>query len=781
MNDNDAIGGNKAQAKGTVPDDNAYGGARPKTTPKVKDSKAISRFRSGTVKENGLESDSLDSTHLDNDSSSRRRSKRDFQRTNSSDSVFLVQNDATDNIEYCSNIQSRTERNSFEDWDANFSIEPRDWEKNNTISSEGIPFLKTNLVSSESNGPSITNSTISVSDAKSEDPSDLETMEDDCYIYTYKGGTAYLSADLPNSFFRLDSGSDGESLPGVSGAGQSNLSTGVAAFLQDQLLHVPPAPPDSPDEQDFLELDFDPGSDDSESSNDSGQGREEVGPNHRSIDSRSPSPPRLLLEPVLLSPFLERTSPRSSSSRHASQSSLRENVDYHSLSPDLNLPSLAHILPPPPPPCVEHPSPSKELVSRPLPATDLCLQNNNNINIPGPGDTVKSNDCQDAACSSRDFNQSLSMHKPINDVLSTPTAVRSVPLTSPVDEVPVLNMPRSKSLNNNLSGCLAADSSISEDENILLCGNRLLLREALLFGKENIDIKEALGKLSINDRGEVVDVPRSMIWEEKEASRKHVTQLGTSACGATAVMNVLVALNFNFEESEVCLAVKTRLRRGSSHIPDYLLSRSEAGCNHADLIEGVRQLCAGRVIGRFFPMHGRSLNLCSWLSGWISRGCVPVATVNLQRAVSSPGAQIADSWHHQMIWGVSGQNVYLSNHLEVLPEQSLVPQLDSPSELLVRREDIVSRFSEDTDLTPIVTDTASFDQKWSNCNVLGQVINILREENAGLQSETENLSLTPHLRIPAIYESGITLFCDNSNPEMLALLHSTADFPLKGS
>ena len=28
--------------------------------------------------------------------------------------------------------------------------------------------------------------------------------EDDCYIYTYIGGTAYLSADLPNSFFRSD-------------------------------------------------------------------------------------------------------------------------------------------------------------------------------------------------------------------------------------------------------------------------------------------------------------------------------------------------------------------------------------------------------------------------------------------------------------------------------------------------------------------------------------------------------------------------------------------------
>ena len=33
----------------------------------------------------------------------------------------------------------------------------------------------------------------------------VETLtEDDCYIYTYIGGTAYLSADLPNSFFRSD-------------------------------------------------------------------------------------------------------------------------------------------------------------------------------------------------------------------------------------------------------------------------------------------------------------------------------------------------------------------------------------------------------------------------------------------------------------------------------------------------------------------------------------------------------------------------------------------------
>ena len=31
---------------------------------------------------------------------------------------------------------------------------------------------------------------------------EADTGEDECYVYTYIGGTAYLSADLPNSFFR---------------------------------------------------------------------------------------------------------------------------------------------------------------------------------------------------------------------------------------------------------------------------------------------------------------------------------------------------------------------------------------------------------------------------------------------------------------------------------------------------------------------------------------------------------------------------------------------------
>lgn len=39
----------------------------------------------------------------------------------------------------------------------------------------------------------------------------------------------------------------------------------------------------------------------------------------------------------------------------------------------------------------------------------------------------------------------------------------------------------------------------------------------------------------------VAPVPRSMVWSEREACERQVTQIGTSACGATAVVNVFVS------------------------------------------------------------------------------------------------------------------------------------------------------------------------------------------------------------------------------------------------
>ncbi len=77
-------------------------------------------------------------------------------------------------------------------------------------------------------------------------PSDLgsDTNDDGAnfYVYKYKGGYGGKRADLPKSFYQLeDAGSDtsetgGVGPPtGVSAAGESNLSTEVAALIQSEM------------------------------------------------------------------------------------------------------------------------------------------------------------------------------------------------------------------------------------------------------------------------------------------------------------------------------------------------------------------------------------------------------------------------------------------------------------------------------------------------------------------------------------------------------------------
>lgn len=69
----------------------------------------------------------------------------------------------------------------------------------------------------------------------------------------------------------------------------------------------------------------------------------------------------------------------------------------------------------------------------------------------------------------------------------------------------------------------------------------------------------------------------AMLWSLREALEKQTLQIGTSACGATAVVDVLKALGVDVAPEEADRCVRTCLRRNESPLPDYLLSRSEAG------------------------------------------------------------------------------------------------------------------------------------------------------------------------------------------------------------
>lgn len=69
----------------------------------------------------------------------------------------------------------------------------------------------------------------------------------------------------------------------------------------------------------------------------------------------------------------------------------------------------------------------------------------------------------------------------------------------------------------------------------------------------------------------------AMLWSFQEAVERQTLQIGASACGATAVVDVLQALGNAVAPETADRCVRTCLRRNEAPLPDYLLSRSQAG------------------------------------------------------------------------------------------------------------------------------------------------------------------------------------------------------------
>ena len=80
--------------------------------------------------------------------------------------------------------------------------------------------------------------------------------------------------------------------------------------------------------------------------------------------------------------------------------------------------------------------------------------------------------------------------------------------------------------------------------------------------------------------------------------------------------------------------------------------------------------------------------------------------------------------------------------------------------------DIVTRWSEDVNDLHLMLDHE--DERWDTMNVLGQVVNVIRD--AGTSKR--------HVRIPAIYKSGISLFVRTSNQVAYKELRSCPELPL---
>lgn len=194
------------------------------------------------------------------------------------------------------------------------------------------------------------------------------------------------------------------------------------------------------------------------------------------------------------------------------------------------------------------------------------------------------------------------------------------------------------------------------------------------------------------------------ILSHEEAERYEVTQLSTSGCGVTALLNVLIALGIVTSEQTKRLDWSNcilRTRNNDAPLPEYLLSRSVAGCTGQDIVTSLRALTENNkdILGEDVPISGKFVSfkdisdskesLHLFIERNISEGKCLVATMNLQLLGN-------DAWHHQMIYGVDKQhvdspNVYCVNPVCAYPISLLEKMLSTDSVLLIRREDILTR------------------------------------------------------------------------------------------
>ena len=195
-------------------------------------------------------------------------------------------------------------------------------------------------------------------------------------------------------------------------------------------------------------------------------------------------------------------------------------------------------------------------------------------------------------------------------------------------------------------------------------------------------------------------------------------------------------------------AVGTRERKLKAPLQDFLLSRADAGATHEDLLQGIKTLTSGNIIGHFFHMHPiRPPDMFEWMTTWMKMGAVLVASLNLQQAVPD-GVPVPDAWHHQMIYGVIETGVFTLNPHEFIPFPTLLKQLSSESIIKIKAEDIIKRWSSDTDMTKLSQG------RWVELDVVKNINRLVQSCTASNQQCNNS-----HVTIPASYKSGITVFC----------------------
>ena len=250
---------------------------------------------------------------------------------------------------------------------------------------------------------------------------------------------------------------------------------------------------------------------------------------------------------------------------------------------------------------------------------------------------------------------------------------------------------------------------------------------------------------------------------ENEMKKISINQIGKSACGPTAIINVLNSLDIPSPSPEKILEiVPARLRNyETNNLLEYLISRILAGTNHNDLINALLKITNNNLIAKFFIInpYEDKIKFKDFLNKLFQLKCSLIFTENLFLIGN-------DAWHHQMCYGIKDNLLYLTNPFETVTINQIFNYITNGNFMIIPKEHVLERKIEKEDLKELEK------EKWSNFSVKEQIINIIYKEKLKENKKNEYFNIFNDLIIPYGGLGGISVFCKNDNKEAIDFLNN---------
>ena len=255
-----------------------------------------------------------------------------------------------------------------------------------------------------------------------------------------------------------------------------------------------------------------------------------------------------------------------------------------------------------------------------------------------------------------------------------------------------------------------------------------------------------------------------MLKTEFEMKEISISQIGKSACGPTAVLNILSILNYsNIPTKEELLnffPARTRNYK-TKNLREYLLSRIRAGTIHSEIIECVEKITNKSIIGKFFVIdqYMQINKFEEFLYECFSKKIAMMFTENLFILGN-------DAWHHQSCYGINLDKhlLYLTNPIESVPTYQVLKWISSGQWMIIPKDHLIDKVITEEDLKEFST------EKWDSFSISRQLYFLLKKNDKKADIFTEGFSRYQDLTIPYGGIGGISMFYEKDNLEAINYL-----------